>query len=1202
MRGILKPLLSAPEFGTLARELDNNNRALVTGLSGTQAACVTAGLCEAAAPRPVLVVAAGEAEAGRLADDLSALLPGVPVRLFPVWQLLPYQVLAHGKEVLAQRLEVLDRLGKGERQVIVAPLEALMRRLVPPNVFYGSVLRLSAGDRVDLEGLLRALIAAGYERVDLVEERGQFALRGGIMDIFPMTQHRPVRVEFFDDEVDSIRRFDAATQRSEENAKEVFIAPAREFLFREEQLDAAKKAIEAEYKTQLERLSKAGGREAAGFLTDRFNEVVSGLGAGLSGIEQLLPFFYPEETTLIDYLPAGAPVFVDDPARLLEVAESIMRERTETFAALLSGGRVLPSQFRGYVEGNTLFQRIGTRPGAAFSLLPRQPRGFLNGRVINFPAKPMLSFMGNVEMLAGEIRQWKRNGYAVAILLGSGQRSKQLLDALRDYRVDAFHAGSLEGHVRPGNVVVTTANLQSGFELPSCRLAVVTEQEIYGQRKKARRERPRPDRLAPFVDLKVGDFVVHVNHGIGRYRGVVPLTIGGIRKEYLLLQYAGEDKLYVPVDQVGLVQKYLGGEGDAPRLSRLGGGEWARVKNRVKEAVREMARELLDLYAAREALPGYAFGPDTVWQKEFEEAFPYEETPDQLRAISEVKADMERPRPMDRLLCGDVGYGKTEVALRAAFKAVMDGKQVAVLVPTTILAQQHYNTFSERFAGYPVAVEMLSRFRSPKEQRQVIQGLEKGMIDIVIGTHRLVQEDVRFKDLGLLIVDEEQRFGVVHKERLKMLRKEVDVLTLSATPIPRTLHMSLVDIRDTSILETPPENRYPVQTYVLEEDPVLIREAIRRELNRGGQVFFVYNRVMDLDRVVLWLKGLVPGARIAAAHGQMKEDELEQVMLDFINGEYDVLACTTIIENGLDIPNVNTLIVKEANMMGLAQLYQLRGRVGRSNRLAYAYLTFRKDRVLNESAEKRLAAIREFTELGSGFKIAMRDLEIRGAGNILGAEQHGHIAAVGFDLYARLLEEAVREARGEAPPAAVETTVELPVEAYIPDRYVPDTDQKVEIYKRIAALGSLEELSELADEFMDRFGDPPEPVRNLLAVSRVRVLAGKLKARTVSLLPGQLRLLFAPGHPLTGEALVAAGREYPQRVKFNNAGEDFEIKLRPAGDGKTDGADILRQLEDFLAFLVDKTSGRAGEPAPGEAARSGGRAAGPDVIPLQGTQ
>jgi len=1168
MRGILKPLQSADEFKGLVRGLEKDfKQQMVYGLSGSQRSYLFAGLVEEAAPLPVLVVTPGEREAGALADELVDLLPGVAVKQFPVWQLLPYQVLAHSKEVVAQRLQVLESLASGERMVVIAPAEAILRRLIPPGDFSSVALRLAVGNSVELEDLLHQLLDLGYERVDLVEGRGQFGLRGGILDVFPMTAHRPVRLEFFDNEIDSIRRFNASNQRSEEKMNDLTVYPARELIVKGHHWEGARRALENEYKAQARKLGRSGEAGAIRQLEEKFGEALEGLGAHFNGIEHFLPYFYREFTTLMDYLPVDAPVLVDDPVRVKEVVDSIQRERAEVYTDLLGKGKLLPSQFLGYADWGHMQEALASRRGIYCSLLPRQPQFVRPQNIVSFPGKAMHSFMGNLEMLSEEIHQWRKSGYAIVLFVSSHQRAQQLLSALKDYKLDAFYAGSLEGHVRSGNVVIAVGSLSGGFELPNCRLVVITESDIYGQRKKPRKERKQSERLAPFVDLKVGDHVVHVNHGIGRYLGVVPLTIGGIQKEYLLVRYAGEDKLYVPVDQVGLIQKYLGSEGEAPRLSRLGGAEWARVKGRVQEAVREMAQDLLALYAARETVSGYAFGPDTVWQREFEEAFPFEETPDQLRAVDEVKVDMERPRPMDRLLCGDVGYGKTEVALRAAFKAVMDGKQVAVLVPTTILAQQHYNTFRERLAGYPVNVEVLSRFRTPREQRQVLQELEQGRVDIVIGTHRLVQEDVRFKELGLLVVDEEQRFGVAHKERLKLIRKDVDVLTLSATPIPRTLHMSLVGVRDTSILETPPEDRYPVQTYVLEEDPVLIREAVRRELNRGGQVFFVYNRIMDLDRVAQWLQGLVPEARIAVAHGQMKEDDLEQVMLDFMDGDFDVLVCTTIIENGLDISNVNTLLVKEASMMGLAQLYQLRGRVGRSNRLAYAYFTFRKDRVLAEAAEKRLAAIREFTELGSGFKIAMRDLEIRGAGNILGAEQHGHIAAVGFDLYCRLLEEAVNEARGiEAAPVA-ETTIELPVEAYIPDTYVPDTNQKVEIYKRLAGLAALSDLSDLWEELVDRFGDLPEPVQNLLAVAKVRVLAGQLKVKTISLLPGQFRLIFGAGHPLTGEALVMAGRQYQNRVKFVHAGDDFEIKLRLAGDGHADSRVLLAQLEDFLVLL-----------------------------------
>ncbi len=1169
MHGILKLLSLAPEFTSLEQGLAKNyKQQLVYGLSGSQLGYLLAGLTETVAPQPVLIITPGEREANTLADELAFFLPGRPVRLFPVWQLPPCQILAHSKEVAAQRLQVLEGLLKGERTVVVAPAEALMRRLIPPQDFLAPVCKLAVGDQVDLNETLRNLLTMGYERLELVEERGQFALRGGILDVYPMTAHRPFRLEFFDDELDSIRRFNAATQRSEENVRTFTLYPARELVVAGQRRDGARRALVKEYNEQAAKLKRLADPGPARRLSEKFNEVIENFSGYFNDIEHYLPFFYTEIVTIIDYLPAETPVFLSEPARIRDIIDAAQRERAETCADLLGQGRLLPAQCRDDIGWEQMNKALAGRRTIYSSLLPRQ-MGLIKPRnIVNFPGKTMSGFMGNIGMLAQEIRRWRKAGSAVVLLVSGSQRQQQLIAALRDEQIDAFYAASLEGRLRGGNVAVTPGALAGGFEFPACGLVLVTENDIYGQRRRPRKEWKQADRLAPFVDIKAGDYVVHVNHGIGRYLGITPLTIDGIQKEYLLLKYTGEDKLYVPVDQVGLIQKYLGGEGEAPRLSRLGGAEWARAKGRVREAVREMAGDLLALYASRETTIGHRFGKDTVWQKQFEESFPYEETPDQLRAIEEIKADMEQPKPMDRLLCGDVGYGKTEVALRAAFKAVNDSKQVAILAPTTILAQQHYNTCLERMAGYPIKIEVLSRFRTPAEQRRVLRGLARGTVDVVIGTHRLLQGDVHFKDLGLLIVDEEQRFGVAHKEQLKMLSKGVDVLTLSATPIPRTLHMSLVGIRDTSILETPPEDRYPVQTFVLEEDPILIKEAIHREMSRSGQVFFVYNRVADLDRVAAWVKSLVPEARIAAAHGQMREEDLEQAMLDFLNREYDVLISTTIIENGLDLPNVNTLIVKESGMMGLAQLYQLRGRVGRSNRLAHAYFTFRKDRVLGESAEKRLAAIREFTELGSGFKIAMRDLEIRGAGSILGAEQHGHIAAVGFDLYSRLLQEAVREAKGEEAPRVVETTIELPVEAYLPGGYISDSNQKVEIYKRLAGLTAPADLADLADELIDRFGDPPAPVLNLLAVAKVRVLAGSLQIKTISLTPGQFRLLFAPGHPLTGEALVAVGKQYHNRVKFLNNGDEFEIKLRFYGE-RNDSKSLLSQLEGFLIKLAE---------------------------------
>ncbi len=1169
MRGLLAPLKKMNEFISICQGLERGKKQqLVFGLSGSQKAFLAAALLDYAGG-PALILVPGEHEASNMVDDLLSLLPGKRVIHFPVLQLLPYQVLAAGWESQAARLKVLEALAAREPVVVVATPEAFMRRLTPPEIFCASKVSLAVGDAVDPRGLAGRLLDLGYERSEMVEGRGQFSVRGGIVDVFPMTLENPVRIEFFDDEIDSIRIFDADTQRSTGKQQKITITPATEVIADEQTRSSTLRAIESEYKAQLKRIIRSGSPEAGRTLTEMYRSAAERIGSGLyfPEMDHFLPYFYPDPVTLADYFPPGALALVDEPSRWKDVIEIIHRERLETYTDLLAKGRVLPGQYGGYIQWEDAHRALGRLATVFLSFLPRQPHFVRPDQVVTFPVKGMHAFLGRMDILTDEVAGWKRSGYTVALLAGSGDQARQLLSVLRDSRIDAYYAESLDGDINPGNVVITGGSLSAGFELPTGRLAVITGAEMYGRKRKARARAGSRTRMEPVTDLKAGDYVVHINHGIGRFLGVEKLEIGGIQKDYLTIKYAGEDKLYVPTDQVGLIQKYLGGEADAPRLSRLGGAEWNRVKSRVKESVREMAKELLALYAARESAPGHAFSPDTVWQKEFEEAFPYEETPDQLRAIEEVKRDMEIGRPMDRLLCGDVGYGKTEVALRAAFKAVMDGKQVAVLVPTTILAQQHFNTFRERFAPYPIKIEMLSRFRTQREQKTILRDLALGKLDIVIGTHRLVQEDVAFKNLGLVVVDEEQRFGVAHKERLKMIKQNVDVLTLTATPIPRTLHMSLVGVRDTSLLETPPENRFPVQTYVLEEDPALIREAIYREMGRGGQVFFVHNRILDLDGLAGWLQGLVPDARLAVAHGQLREDDLEQIMMDFMDGEYDVLVCTTIIESGLDIPNVNTLIVKDANNMGLSQLYQLRGRVGRSSRIAYAYFTYRRDRILSEVAEKRLAAIKEFTAFGSGYKIALRDLEIRGAGNLLGPEQHGHIDAVGFDLYCRLLEEAVREARGEEKAGPVETAVELPVEAYIPQTYVPDPNQKVEIYRRIAALSDEPALDDLAEELVDRFGDMPLPVRRLFRVARIKTLAGRIRIRNISEQSGFFRLLFAPGHLLTPEKLVNVGHQYKNRVKFANQGEDFEIRLR-APHSEDNPEYYMEELEDFIRELA----------------------------------
>ncbi len=1170
--GLLQPLEQATEFQGIINGLNNGlDQQHIFGLAGPERTLIIAGIIYQK-NGPALIITPNESDAGTLLEDLSYLLPDREVMLFPVWQAMPFPVVSHNREINAQRLRVLEKLISGQNPVVVAPVEAVLRRLAPPAVYHDERRILKVGQRVDLEDLQQFLVRQGYERVDMIEGPGQFSIRGGILDVYPPAEDNPLRVEFWDDEVDSIRTFEISSQRSIENLSEVKITPAQEMAVSEKYWADGRERLLNEYRNHHKKMVKSASVDAQHQLNAQVESLLARMEkpAYFEGAEKLLPYFYPELYNIVDYFPADTPLLIEEPLRIKEIIEVIQKERAETHTDLLAKGKTLPSQYHIYLDWRQFWAKLERRQSLFFSFLPRSAQFLKPKNIVNFIAKAMHPFLGNLAVLADEVKQWKRKKYAVVLMVSTAERARSLLETLKEAQIDAFYMSKLSKEVLPGNIVITEGYISAGFELTAARLAVITEKEIFGQRKKKRKRREfSENKVIPIEELKPNDYVVHINHGIGRYLGLTTLDIGGIQKDYLIIQYAGEDKIYVPTDQVDLLQRYSGNEGIAPKLSKMGGSEWKRTKNKVRAAVKQIADDLLQLYAKRQAQKGYAFSKDTVWQREFESAFPYEETPDQLKAIAEVKKDMESPRPMDRLLCGDVGYGKTEVALRAAFKAVNDGKQVAVLVPTTILAQQHYNTFRERFAPYPVNIEMLSRFRTPKEQRAVLQGLSDGSVDIVIGTHRLVQKDVKFKDLGLVVIDEEQRFGVAHKERLKQLRATVDVLTLTATPIPRTLHMSLVKVRDTSLLETPPEERYPVQTYVMEEDPVMIREAIRREINRGGQVFFVHNRVAELDVVANWLSGLVPEAKLVVAHGQMKEEQLEKIMLDFMAGSYDVLVCTTIIETGLDLPNVNTLIVKDADRFGLAQLYQLRGRVGRSNRVAYAYFTFRKDKVLTEEAERRLSAIRDFTDLGSGYKIAMRDLEIRGAGNILGVEQHGHIAEVGFDLYCRMLEEAVREAKGEEIEKTVDTVIELPVDAYIPENYISDSGQKVELYRRIANMKEPEQVDDLEEELVDRFGDVPAPVQRLLLVAKLKAVGSKLKIKSISRQSGYIKFVFGSEPPLNAKKLVELSERYRKCLKFNNSAEEFEIKIKFRQVDRID-CQQLKELLDFTIQLAAK--------------------------------
>lgn len=1146
LASLLHTFRTNPEVVETGRALKRGiAQQFLTGIGGTQKTALAASLWDG--DRTWVYLTHGSAQAARVCDDLASLLGEDRVLLFPDLDTLPHEETS-APEVQGQRACVLSRLSAGEKLIVVTHAGALARKVVPAAFLADSLLRLQVGKTVPLEDVIDRAVRLGYERVDLVEGQGQFARRGGILDIWPPTVDVPGRIEFFGDDVDSIRRFDPVGQRSLENQRELAVWPVRDTLLGHNTA-AAVLAIRKSIAAQAAALRKSGLEEAADRLEQHMGEQIERLEqlGHFPGQDQFMPFFHDSLATLLDYAP-DALIILDEPVRVQEYGQAGERQVVDDIMGHIEGGQVLREEMQLFVGYDELMNRVFVHDVVALAMLPRAIRHQRPGRTAAIPVRSAHVFQGKPDRLIEDVRRWQKDRVAVLLVVNEESQGKRLAEVLREGGIEVVWDQTGSAPLSGGSVVVTRGNLESGFECTEPRLVLLTGQEIYGRPQKKRRARFTQEgvKISAYTDLRPGDYVVHVNHGIGQYQGMKTLVVAGVHRDYLQVQYAGADMLYVPVDQVNLLQKYIGTGDDSPRLYKLGGGDWQRVKSKVKESVREMAEGLIKLYAERETVRGIPLMPDSPWQAQFEDAFIYEETPDQNKAIEEIKHDLEGSRPMDRLLCGDVGYGKTEVAIRAAFKTVDNGKQVAVLVPTTILAQQHYQTFADRFAGFPaITIRSLSRFQSAKEQKETVRMLASGQADVVIGTHRLLSSDVKFKDLGLLVVDEEQRFGVSHKERIKELKKNVHVLTLTATPIPRTLHMALVGARDMSVIETPPEDRYPVRTYITEYNDDLVRDAIQRELSRGGQVYFVYNRVESIDQMAGHLQALVPEARILVGHGQMPEDMLERVMLDFLDGEADILLCTTIIESGMDISNVNTLIVHDSDHLGLAQLYQLRGRVGRTNRVAYAYFTYRRDRVISEIAEKRLQAIRDFTELGSGFKIAMRDLEIRGAGNLLGAEQHGHIASVGFEMYCRLLEEAIQESRGEQKPEPPETAIELPLDAYIPEEYIPDARQKVEMYKKIAGIGRLEHADLLQDELTDRFGDPPAPVQNLLSITRLRLRLRTVGVQSVGLERDTLVVRFHEGIAPEAEKVHQLLRQRRARTTYHS-GKNVQIRIQRA--------------------------------------------------------
>ncbi|WP_027339793.1 transcription-repair coupling factor [Halonatronum saccharophilum] len=1091
-------------------------------------------------------------------EDLVRLLGEERVLLFPKLDILPHEELEIEQLIKVERLKVLDSLTKGEGKVIIAPIGSLLEVVIPSDLYKDLSLDLTIEDEIILDQLSYKLVSMGYSRVQRVEDRGEYSIRGGVVDIYPPILDEPVRIEFFGDEIESIRSFDVATQVSSKELEDVSIDLAREFIITSKMRDDIIKSIKSALKEEITSLPKDKAKklkEKVAYDLERLEE-----GVYFPGVRKYLNYAYGE-STLADYFN-GVVIFIN-PFKVKEEGVNFLKQINGVYLDLVDEGKVLSNYKKLFLDFYDLFYKIQDYK-LYLSPLKREVDYINKGFSFDIKARKVEVFRGSLDRLIDSIKGYVGQKYKIVIGMSTLSKARRLEERLEEEFPVSF-IEKIEDQIKLGNIVITIANLNNGVLFSDDKFILYTESEIF---KVAKRKRRRAKafkegaKISSFTELDVGDYVVHENHGIGKYLGIKKLKIQGKSKDYLLLLYAKDDKLYIPTDQVDLIQKYVGLQDKKPKLHKLNSDSWNRAKARVKESVEEMAEELLELYAKRELKRGHSFSEDTIWQNEFEESFPFEETPDQIKAITEVKEDMESNQPMDRLICGDVGYGKTEVGIRAIFKAIMDGKQAAFLVPTTILAQQHWSNFVDRFSDYPIRVEVLSRFKSAKEQKEIIKGLKRGSVDLIIGTHRLLSSDIKFKDLGLVVVDEEQRFGVKQKERLKRLRESVDILTLTATPIPRTLHMSLVGVRDISLIETPPENRYPIRTYVGEYEEHLIKDAINREINRGGQIYFVHNRVRDIKEIAAKINTLVPKARVGVAHGQMSEVKLEDLMMKFLAGEYDVLVCTTIIETGMDISNVNTIIINRADRFGLAQLYQLRGRVGRSSRLAYAYLLYKKDQVLSEIAEKRLKAIKEFTSLGSGFKIAMRDLEIRGAGNILGPQQHGHIEAIGFSLYCKLLEGAVNSLKKGEVKEEEEISLDLKVDAYIPDDYIGDSKEKIDIYKKIDGIRDIEDYEEIKDELRDRFGDLREEIIILLQLALIKVKGKELGLLQIKELGQSLEMLFSSEHRLSGENLINLSNRF-SNLKFT-ASKELVIKVSSEGLSDLRKLNLLIDIFDFL--------------------------------------
>ncbi len=1173
MKAFTQPISNLGEFEQITRSLSKTKGMVeVTGCIDSSKSHFI--YCAGEAYSCKVIVTYSELRAKELYEDYRFF--DKKVLLYPSKDLIFYSADIHSNLLVQTRISALKALLEEEEVTIITTMGGCMDHLVPLSDWKKYIFRLDAASSVDVEKMKKQLVEMGYERVGQVEGSGQFAVRGGIIDIYPLTEENPVRIELWGDEVDSIRSFDVESQRSIENLDAITVYPAAEVIVDKQRAEAGILKMEKEVKKLRRQLRDENKTEEAHHLSELLEECREkleeyGVGAGL---DSYVDYFYDKTVSFLDYFTdRDTLVVLDEPNRISQEGDAIEQEFRESMMNRLEKGYVLPGQTGILYSSQEVTGRLNAMRCMGLCTLEAAKGSFRITDRYSIFVKSVNPYNNSFELLVKDLKRFKKEGYQVILLSGSRTRAKRLAEDLREYELNSFYTDDMERVVQPGEILAAYGNARKGYEYPLIKFVVISESDIFGkEKKKKKRKIYEGKKIQSFSELAVGDYVVHENHGLGVYKGIEKIEVDKVTKDYMKIEYAGGSNLYILATQLDVIQKYADSQAKKPKLNKLGSQEWNKTKTRVRSAVRDVARDLVRLYAVRQKSEGFQFSEDTVWQREFEEMFPYEETDDQVLAIESTKKDMESRKIMDRLVCGDVGYGKTEVAIRAAFKAAQDGKQVVFLVPTTILAQQHYNTFVQRMKDFPIRVDLMCRFRTAAEQKKTLQDLKKGLVDILIGTHRVLSKDVEFKDLGLLIVDEEQRFGVTHKERIKKLKENVDVLTLTATPIPRTLHMSLVGIRDMSVLEEAPQERQPIQTYVMEYNEEMVREAISRELARGGQVYYVYNRVNTIVEMTNTVAKLVPEANVAFAHGQMKERELERIMYDFINGEIDVLVSTTIIETGLDISNVNTMIIHDADSLGLSQLYQLRGRVGRSNRTAYAFLMYRRNKMLKEIAEKRLHAIREFTDLGSGFKIAMRDLEIRGAGNLLGEEQHGHMEAVGYDLYCKMLNESVKELKGEAEPEEeYGTSIDLDIDAFISEKYIRSESQKLDIYKRVAGIESEEEYDDMMEELMDRFGEPPKSVQNLLAIANLKAMAHKAYITEISQKGDSIRFTMferAKADPAKIEHLV-------EKYKNNNKNQlNFKVDTNPYFEYKKprkslkDNDDILQVVRELVEEIA----------------------------------